>query len=262
MYMQSDLVEVNVTGCAGTILINRPDRGNTLTRLMVRQLIDALDDLYHEKQVRAIILAGAGDTFCQGMDLEELDAAQPTESPARWGEDAAEFRDLLVRMLEVTKPIIASVHGPALSSGAGLVSASDVVIASTEATFGMPDPRYGLVAGLVAPLVCHRVGTGHATRLLLSSTTLDAEEARRLGLFHELVEPNQVWARAMEVAEDCAAGAPEAIQLTKRLLNETVGEHLQTQLAAGAVMQATSCTTEAAQEGIAAFLQQRTPNWK
>jgi len=91
---------------------------------------------------------------------------------------------------------------------------------------------------------------------------LDATEAHRLGLFHELVETDLVWARAAEVAKQCATGAPEAIQLTKRLLHEAVGEQLGTQLAAGAVMRATSCTTESAQAGIAAFLAQRAPEWK
>ena len=85
------------------------------------------------------------------------------------GEDAADFRDLILRMLEITKPIIAAVNGPAISSGAGLVMASDIVIASDEGTFGLPDPRRGLVAGVVAPLVCHRLGAGHPPGLLLTA---------------------------------------------------------------------------------------------
>jgi enoyl-CoA hydratase/carnithine racemase len=115
---------------------------------------------------------------------------------------------------------------------------------------------------VVAPLICHRIGAGHATRLLLTSASVDAAEAQRLGLFHELVQADLVWARAAEIAKQCATGAPEAIQLTKRLLHEAVGEQLETQLASGAIMQATSCTTESAQEGIAAFLEKRTPDWK
>jgi methylglutaconyl-CoA hydratase len=81
------------------------------------------------------------------------------------------------------------------------------------------------VAGLAAPLVCFRVGAGQGARLLLTGQTVTAVEAHRLGLFHELTPPDTVWARAMQVANDCAAGAPEAIQLTKRLLNETLGEN-------------------------------------
>lgn len=266
MYRQGDQIEVKVVDSAGTIILYRPDHGNSLTQHMLGQLIEALDDLYRERRVRAIILTGAGDTFSEGMDVSELqqDSAQADQTAAQqqWGEDAASYRDVVMRMMEITKPIIAAVNGPALSGGAGLVAASDVVVASTDASFGLPDPRRGLVAGIVAPLLCFRLGAGHAARLLLTSTTISAQEAQQLGVFHELVTPDKVWARAMQIALDCAAGAPEAIQLTKRLLLETVGEHLATQLSAGAVMSATARTTEAAQEGIAAHLEGRPPVWK
>jgi len=260
--MQSDLVKIQVTGCAGTIILNRPKQGNRLMRSMVPQISEALDDLYLEKKVRAIILTGAGDSFCEGFDWQEMQAdKEKALHQQSWGDDAAAWRDLVLRMLEITKPIIASVNGPALSAGAGLALASDIVVASEDAHFGLPDPRHGLVAGVAAPLLCHRLGAGRATPLLLTSATIDAKEAHRIGLFHELVAPDKVWARAMELAKDCAAGAPEAIGLTKRLLNENFGEPLETQLAAGAVMRATSCTTEAAQEGLAANAEQRPPLW-
>ena len=262
MSKQSELIEVKVTDCAGTIVINWPESGNRLTRQMLGQLVEALDDLYLQRQVRAIILTGAGDSFSVGLEWPQMPNEENDPSALRqWGEDAEAWRDVVVRMLEITKPIIASVNGPALSAGAGLALASDVVVASECATFGFPDPRYGLVAGVSTPLLCHRLGTGHAARLLLTSTTISADEAYRLGLYHELVAADKVWARAMELARDCAAGAPEAIQLTKRLLNETVGELLQSQLATGAAMRATSCTTAAAQEGYEAFHQQRSPEW-
>lgn len=267
MYMPSEMIEVKVTDDVGTIVLNRPQHGNTLARMMIRQLADAFEDLYREKRVRAVILTGAGDSFCEGPDLEEIHHScsqhdEWSEAENRWGDDAADYRDLLVRMLETTKPIIAAVNGAAWSSGAGLVLASDVVIASRDATFGLPDPCRGLVAGVVAPLLCHRLGGGHASRLLLTSSILSAAECERLGAFHELVDGHKVWARAVELARQCARGAPQAIQLTKRLLTETICEQLTTQLSAGAVMQATAFTTEAAQEGITAFLEDRDPEWK
>ncbi|MCG8450086.1 MAG: enoyl-CoA hydratase/isomerase family protein [Pirellulales bacterium] len=266
MFRPSDPIEVKVTDSVGTIVLNRPDHENAITQHMLVQLIEALDDLYRERRVRAIILTGAGEVFSSGMDVREmLGDLQPTESPAmphEWGDEAASYRDVVLRMMEITKPIIAAVNGPALSGGAGLVAASDIVVASREATFGLPDPRRGLVAGIVAPLLCFRFGTGHVARLLLTSITIDAHQAHRLGIFHELVDADKVWARAMQIADDCAAGAPEAIQLTKRLIFETVGEQLATQLSAGAAMSATVRTTENAQEGMAAYLEQRMPQWK
>jgi methylglutaconyl-CoA hydratase len=263
MYMPSNAIEVKVHDVAGTIVLNRPDYGNALTRSMVQQLIEAIDDLYLEKRVRAIIITGAGDSFSLGADVGEMQTSQESETPEEeWGADAADFRDLVVRMMEITKPIIAAVNGPAISAGAALVAASDIVVASEGATLGLPDARYGMVAGLAAPLISFRIGAGPAARLLLTGTTIDAAEAHRIGLFHELISEELVWARAMELAKACAAGAPEAMQLTKRLLNETLGEELATQLSSGAVMAATARTTEAAGEGIAALLAGRKPEWK
>jgi methylglutaconyl-CoA hydratase len=263
MYMSSHAIDVKVTDSAGTIVLNRPDHGNALTRSMVQQLAEALDDLYLEKRVRAIILAGAGESFCVGADVAEMRASGELDNPEeQWGADAADFRDLLVRMLEITKPIIAAVHGPALSGGAAMVAAADIVVASDASTFGLPDAQHGMVAGLAAPLLSFRIGAGHAARLLLTGEAIPAAEAARVGLFHELTAPDLVWVRAREIAGQCAAGAPEAIQLTKRLLNETLGENLATQLSAGAIMTATARTTEAAAEGLAALVEGRRPVWK
>jgi methylglutaconyl-CoA hydratase len=263
MYMSSHSIDIKVTESAGTIVLNRPDHGNALTRSMVQQLAEALDDLYLEKRVRAIIITGAGDSFCVGADVAEMRATKNLDNPEeQWGADAADFRDLLVRMLEITKPIIAAVHGPALSGGAALAAACDLVVASDAATFGVPDAQHGMVAGLAAPLLSFRIGAGNAARLLLTGEPIDAQEARRMCLFHHVVAPDLTWARAMEIARQCAAGAPEAIQLTKRLLNETLGENLATQLSAGAIMTATARTTEAAEEGLAALVEGRRPEWK
>ncbi len=263
MYMSTSSIDVKVIDNAGTIVLNRPDHANALTRSMVQQLVEVLDDLYLEKRVRAIILTGAGDSFCVGGDVAEMRASTDLGNPQeQWGADAADFRDLALRMLEITKPIIAAVHGPALAGGLALVAAADIVVAGDTATFALPEARYGMVAGVAAPLLAFRLGAGHAARLMLAGEPIDADEARRIGLVHEITTPDTVWARAMEIAKQCAAGAPEAIQLSKRLLNETLGENLATQLAAGAIMTATARTTEAAEEGLAALIENRPPVWK
>jgi methylglutaconyl-CoA hydratase len=262
MYMRASPVEVKVHEPAGTIVLNRPASRNALTQSMLGELKQAFEDLYYEKRVRAIVLTGAGSAFCSGMDVHEMHAtAQDPEAHLRWGADVQAFADVLQTMLQLTKPIIAAVNGPAVAAGAGLVLASDVVVAADSAQFGLPEPRRGLVAGVIAPLLAFRVGSGHASRLLLTSSLIAAEEAARIGIFHETIDEARVWARAMDLARQCAAGAPEALQLTKRLITETLGEHLGTQLTAGAIASATSRTTEAAREGLAAFVEKREPNW-
>ncbi len=263
--MSSHAIDVKVTGAVGTIVINRPRRRNALTRSMLARLGEALSDLHLEKRVRAIILTGTGSAFCAGMDVHEMHAAAKlpeTEKNQDWGDTAEAYCELVVQMMQLPKPIIASVNGPAIAGGAGLVLASDIVVASETAQFGMPEPRRGLVAGVVAPLLAFRVGGGTAARLLVSSSLYSADEAHRLGVYHELIDEPRLWARCAQLGEECAAGAPESVQLTKRLLYETIGEQLATQLSVGAAMSATARTTEAAQEGLTAFVEKRKPEWK
>jgi methylglutaconyl-CoA hydratase len=136
-----------------------------------------------------------------------------------------------------------------------------MVIGTPEAKFGLPEPRRGIIAGVVSPLLVFRIGASHAANLLLTARTIEAAEAHRIGLFHEVVSNDVVWARAHEVAGEIAQSAPEAIQLSKKMLNETIGEHLGTLLSAGAAASAAARTTEAAREGLAAFLEKRAPKW-
>ncbi len=164
-------------------------------------------------------------------------------------------------MLQFPKPIIASVNGPALGGGAGLVLASDLVIASESAAFAIPAPRVGLVAGLVAPLLTFRIGGGWGARILLTGETLEPRKALQLGIYQEIVATDLVWARAHELAGEFAKMSHEALAMTKRLVNETIGEHLGTLLSAGAAVTATSRTTEASREGVAAFVEKRDPAW-
>ena len=260
--MTAHLVRINVHQHAGTIILNRPDKRNALNRAMLSELSQALDDLHVQRSVRAVIITGAGPAFCAGMDLQEmLDTSREEDARQRWQDDADLYRDLLELMWRFPKPLIAAVNGPAVAGGAGLLLACDIVVASKEARFGLPEPLRGIVAGMVAPLLWFRLGGGQAARLLLTAMTVDAAEAHRIGLFHELVEPDQLWPRAVEIAAHCGRCAGESLQLTKRLLNEMVAEHLPTLLTAGAAVSATARTTEAAAEGLAAFLEKREPKW-
>lgn len=258
------LIQVKVTDPVATIILNRPHKRNSLTRDMIAQVRGALEDLYREKRVRAIVLTGVGSSFCGGRDVQEQHetSSDPQADHQRWGEEANEYRELLVEMLRMPKPMIASVNGPAVAGGAGLVLACDLVVACEGASFGVPDPRLGVVAGMVGPLMAFRLGAGQAARLLVSSEMISGEEAHRLGIYHEIVRENFLWARAVELGTQCAAGAPEAVGLTKRLLHETIGENLLAQLSNGAITTAMARTTEAAQEGLAAYLEKRTPDWK
>ncbi|MCO6454841.1 MAG: enoyl-CoA hydratase/isomerase family protein [Pirellulaceae bacterium] len=255
-------VRVKVHAPSGTIILDRPQRRNALSREMLAQLQQAFEDLHQERKVRAVILTGVGSAFSSGIDLAEMYATtRDDNAQSQWYEDTLQLKELLETMWRYPKPIIAAVNGPAVAAGAALVLASDLVLATAEARFGFPEPRRGIVAGLAVPLLVFRAGGSQAARLLLTAELIDAEVALRLGIYHELLSAEQLWARGHALAERCSQAAAEALQLTRRMLNETVGEHLTTLLAAGAAASATARTTEAAAEGIAAFIQKRPPAW-
>jgi len=257
------LLRINLHEHAGTIILNRPDKRNALNRSLLAALDEALDDLHLERKVRAVVLTGAGPAFCAGMDLAEMrETSLSNDAYAQWYADARQYLDLILKMWRFPKPLIAAVNGPAVAGGAGLLLACDIALASSDAKFALTEPLRGIVAGMVSPLLAFRIGGGHAARLLLTAATIDAEEAKRIGLFHEVVHPDHLWPRAVEMAGQCARCAPEALLLTKQMLAETIGEHLPTMLSAGAAASAAARTTEAAAEGLAAFLEKRAPKWK
>lgn len=260
--MSEPLVKVRTHRQSGTIVLNRPEKRNALSRDVLHQLRQALDDLRLERKIRAVILTGSDSAFCSGLDLAEMQqTSRQDDVQQRWHEDAVLLRDVLMAMLRFPKPIIAAVNGPAAAGGAGLILASDIVVGTPEATFSLPDPRRGLVAGSVAPLLVYRIGASRAANLLLRAHSIDAQQSLDWGLLHEIVPNDLVWARSAEIAGECAESAAEALQLTKRSLNETIGEYLEIQLTLGAAADATARTTEAAAEGIAAFLEKRPPEW-
>jgi len=258
----STLVQIRKDAPSGTIIIDRPDKRNAINRDLVAQLSQALDDFMQEGSVRAVVLTGAGETFCAGADLAEIQATSETpDCMATWHQESRQLKGLIETMLRFPKPIIAAVNGPVMGLGTALVLAADVVIAGKSASVGFPESRRGLSSGFTSPLLSFRVGTGIASSLLLTGKTLTADETLQRGIFHEVVPDDFVWARANEVAADCAAGARESHQMTKQLINETIGEAMLTQLSTGAANTAAARTTDAAKEGIAAFLEKRDPKW-
>jgi len=255
-------ISVKVHPPSGTIVLERPEKRNAMSRLMSLQLLRAFEDLHQQRNVRAVVLTGAGEAFCAGADIAEIHATYGTDDVLeQWHRDSLQYRQLLEYMLRFPKPIIAAVNGPAVGGGAGLVLASDIVLASPGAQFGFPEPKRGIVAGISAPLLHFRIGAARAAYLLLTGRLIEPSDALNMGLYHQIVPHEMLWATAHAESQHCAQSSAEALQLTKKMLNETIGEQLGMLLSAGAAISATSRTTEAAAEGIEAFLQKRAPDW-
>jgi enoyl-CoA hydratase/carnithine racemase len=136
-----------------------------------------------------------------------------------------------------------------------------LVIASDRTEFSIPAPLYGLVSGLTTPLIAFRCSGATASRLLLGREPLSAAELHRLGIIHRLVPSEQIWAAAHDWIGTIAQGSAEAVGLTKRLLNEMIGESMFMHLSSGAAMLSTSASTESAAEGMKAFVEKRLPKF-
>ena len=257
-------VDVKVHGNVATILMDRPAVRNALNPQLLQDLSTAFSDVHQEKRVASVVLTGNGDHFCSGMDLNVLsEIAEMPDSEAfpEWLTAWRHLTELLEQMLRFPKPIIAAVDGAAVGAGLGLALAADLVIPSTRASFAALAVRRGLVGGATAALLSFRFGGAIAARMLLTGQPIDASEGHRLGMCVSPVAPEQIWVAATEFAGQCSHAPREAIQATKRLLNESIGETLLTQLAAGTADSATACTTDSATEGIRSFLERREPKW-
>ena len=254
-------VRVRVDGTAGTIVLNRPDRRNALDEASLEALQQAFEDLHQEKAVRAVIITGEGHCFCAGSDLKAIQAAQQdTPTHRAWFPDVSRLRELLTTMLRFPKPIIAAVNGPAVGSGLALVAASDMALAVPEARFGLPEVQWGLTAGPTLPLLAFRFGASIAAQLAFRQPWFDAPTALQRGFVQEITPFELVWARARQWVDEIAQASPSAIAMNKRILNETVGEALITQISAATASLAATLTTEEAAEGVASFRAKRSPH--
>lgn len=254
---------------SATIIISRNQRRNALSRLMIHQMQEALEDFQQEKSVRAIIITGSGDYFSSGTDLQELEAELKVDDNGlvkpevmeHWHQTIQAMCGLLETMLRLPKPIIGAVNGPALGFAGALVLACDLVITTESTTLAWPETRWGLTPGLSAPLLSRRVGPRRAAQLLLTGDPIEVDQGLKLGLIDQVVKDSVLWAQCQEIAKQAAQLSPIATSITKRLLNETIGESLFPELAVGAANTAASRTTRDAIEGLRAFVEKRTPEW-
>jgi methylglutaconyl-CoA hydratase len=159
-------------------------------------------------------------------------------------------------------PVLAVVQGPAVAGGLGLVLACDLVIAADTATFSLPEPKRGITAAIVTPLLAYRAGTAAASHLLLSGQSLDAKGARQTVLCQSVVEAAQLQAAAEELVRSILSGAPGALAVTKQQLRDCAAVDVLAQLKQAVAVSAQARETTEAREGLAAFMEKRPPAWQ
>ena len=206
--MTTNLVVRQARGPVAVLTMNRPDQRNALSRALVAQLLDAVEELSVASGVRAVVLTGAGKAFCAGMDLKEAAAMDVTpEAEQRTVTTLLEFGDLVQRVHTMPKPVVAAVNGDAIAGGAGLMTACDFVVAASTARIGYPEVRRGMVAAIVLHDLVRQVGDRRARELLVGGDLISAQVAESWGLVNRLSAAENCLEDAIRLAAGLTDGA-------------------------------------------------------
>jgi methylglutaconyl-CoA hydratase len=243
-----------------TITLNRPDKRNAISYELIDDLIAALKQAAGSS-AQIVMLTGAGKAFCSGMDLDNLKqlTGRTHEQNLR---DSETMASLFRTLYDCPKPTIAAVNGAAIAGGTGLATLCDFTLAVPEAKFGYTEVRIGFVPGIVSSYLIANIGEKRARDLLLTGRLFDAEEAHRLGLVTELISPDQLMPRALQLATQLMENSPASLRTTKALLSSYTQEQLDRQLKSAIRENAAIRQTADFKEGITSFLEKRKPAWK
>ena len=255
----TDGLRVEVDGPVATLTLDRPAALNALTVPIKVALREALESIAADREVRAVVLTGAGRAFCAGQDLAERDEpdAAPLEIEVR-----ERYNPIIRALRSMGQPVIAAVNGVAAGAGASLAFACDLRIASQEARFVLAFGRIGLVPDSGATWFLPRlVGPAKAAELALVGDPVDAAQALRLGLVSKVVPGPELMSEARALAERLAAGAPLALALTKGALQRSMTIDLDQALEGEAKLQGIAGASADHAEGLAAFREKRPPRF-
>ena len=241
------------------LTLNRPEKRNALSAELIHELSQVFARLQNDDTLRVVILTGAGDAFCAGTDISELEnltEADPTRVSARGQQLCDEIESFPV-------PVIAAVNGIAAGGGCELVLACHLRIASTSAKFSLPETRLGLIPAYGGTQRLSRdIATARALEIMLAGKEIDSATALKVGLLNRVVEPNELRSEARALANDIAALAPLAIRACLKAVTEGLKMPFEEGLALERQLFASLFATEDAKEGTSAFLEKRVPVFK
>jgi enoyl-CoA hydratase/carnithine racemase len=244
--------------------MNRPERLNALSRGLVEELRDFFVGLYWRHDVRIVVLKGAGDNFCAGLDLKEAREPNAPRDVAAGLVAQRKISEIVIAMRRCPQPIVALVNGAASGGGFALALASDIRVATPTTRMNAAFIRIGLSAcdiG-VSYFLPRMVGSSVAAEYMLTGRFIDAQRAYGLGLVSKIVEPAQLDAEARAFIDDMLATTPLGLRLTKEALNVAIDANgLEAVIAMEDRNQILTSQSDDFKEGIAAFLQKRKPNY-
>src|SRR6516162_77427 len=246
-----------------TVTLNRPDVNNAYDAGLIQGVLSAMDELGRRPSLRVLVLKGNGRHFQAGADLKWINTVRP-QSPAENEAVSRATFEAVQRLNRLPIPTVALVQGGFFGGGTGIISACDVVIAADNALFSITEVRWGLTAAIIIPQLCDAIGVRQVRRFALTGERFGAEEARRIGLVHEVVPRAQLEAAGAKIVTQLLANAPEALAETKRLaLESSFGGMSVDDAAYARLVHLHSVKRQSAEaaEGLASFAEKRSANW-
>ena len=260
-YSRYEFLKVNYDDGVATITLNRPERRNAAHDPMHRELETIFSDVGADDDVRAIVLTGAGETFCAGGDASSMDSGEFNPTGPRIPFNGV--RRLVNSLLDVEQPVIGAINGDAAGLGATLALMCDVTYVAESARIGDTHVKMGLVAGdggaVIWPAL---IGMARAKQYLLTGDWISGTEAERIGLVNFALPVAEVLPAANAFARRMAEGAPMAIRWTKYSMNKLLREQINLALDTGMFLEAATMGTEDLQEAASAFLEKRKPQFR
>lgn len=242
------------------LTLNRPERHNALSAAMCDELTDAAAALDAMPGLRAVVLTGAGASFCAGGDLAWMRAQFDAPRAARLAE-ARRLAHMLRALDGLDLPLIGRVNGAAYGGGVGLMAVCDLAVAAEDARFGLTETRLGLIPATISPYVVARIGTGAARATFLSARLFTAAEAQRIGLVARVAGAADLDAAVAEEVAACLKTAPGAVAAAKRLVRGLGPRIDEAVIEATIARLADVWETDEARAGVGAFLAKRSPPW-
>jgi methylglutaconyl-CoA hydratase len=263
----SDLLLVERSGAGDAVArvtLSRPDVHNAFNASLIAELRSTFAGLARQgpTELRAVVLAGEGPSFCAGADIDWMRAAAALDVDGN-EQDAMAMAEMFDTIDSCPVPVIARVQGAALGGGMGLCAVSDLVVAEAGARFGFTETRLGILPAVISPFVISKIGESNARALFPGGRRFDAFRAQRIGLVHEVVEGDAALDGAVETAvRDVLAAGPTAARAAKAIVREVRGlGHGASKWHTARVI-ARQRVSEEAQEGLRAFSEKRPPGWQ
>ena len=257
------LWEIDARGVA-TVTLNRPEVNNAYDAGLIQGVLSAMDELGKKPNLRIVVLKGNGRHFQAGADLKWINAVRPQSAAENEAVSQATF-EAVQRLNLLPIPTVALVQGGCFGGGTGVISACDVVVAADNAMFSITEVRWGLTAAIIIPQLCDAIGVRQVRRYALTGERFGAEEARRIGLVHEVVPLADLESAGAKFVEQLLANGPQALAETKALALESSfgGMAVNDEAYARLVrMHSARRRTGEASEGLASFAEKRAGNWQ